>query len=299
MLAGKYNNEKIGSHGFMEKEELFVSETIHCDSFEIFEQKINEINVKVAIEWKKEPMHGFHPILYRGQSDSSLLLETTLDRISNENISVRRYYEDVSSCQKEIATLIGKEWKIGKTDFKNYLFFSGGKGDMPMYEMMVYMRHHSFPSPLLDWTRSPYIAAFFAFNDLYKMKRCDNASIFLYLENGMTACKTHWGGETFIHSLGPNVVAHKRHFLQQSEYTICLREAKGEPDNFYYAKHEDVLSRNDPSSDIVKKFTIPFTEQNKILKRLNTMNVNAHSLYGSDEGVFHNLAVKAFISKNL
>jgi hypothetical protein len=32
------------------------------------------------------------------------------------------------------------------------------------YDFMTRLRHHGFPSPLLDWPQSPYTAAFFAFN---------------------------------------------------------------------------------------------------------------------------------------
>ena len=49
------------------------------------------------------------------------------------------------------------------------------------YEFMIYLRHHGFPSPLLDWTRSPYVAAFFAFRQR-PVNSDDGVAVFSYLE---------------------------------------------------------------------------------------------------------------------
>jgi len=149
-----------------------------------------------------------------------------LDRYSRKQYSVDEYYEILVAIEPAVSSITSKLWNLSPniTINRNFPFWPP-----PGYDFMVYLRHHGFPSPLLDWSRSPYVAAFFAFQDRH-VKDDKNIPIYSYIE--YYGCpKGQISHQTYITRLGPYIHTDKRHFIQQCESTICTKRAG---DNYYY-----------------------------------------------------------------
>ncbi len=151
---------------------------------------------------------------------------------------------------------------------------------------MSYLRHHRFPSPLLDWTVTPYVAAYFAFADACDL---ETVAIYAYLERPENT-KAWSSDETQIHVFGPYVHTHRRHFLQQSRYTLCVKFDAQQ--GWSFAPHESVFARGSERQDLLYKFIIPARERMKVLKILDTYNLNAFSLLDSEEALLKTMALR-------
>lgn len=105
------------------------------------------------------------------------------------------------------------------------------------------------------------------------------------------------GYEPRIIHLGPYVKAHKRHFLQQCHYTVCLRYNDETKKEECFSHEEIFLTENNSNSSYRYKFTLPWTERKKVLSRLDDHNLNAYSLFGSEEALMETMALREFIFK--
>ncbi len=249
--------------------------------------------------------------LFRGQSNSAWGLDTTLER-RWPSISVHEYYHRALNVKLPIETLTSHKWEpirpqsIDET-LACYDAFSVKLtlGQMPAYDYLLYLRHHGFPSPLLDWSRSPFIAAYFAFAHSLPKEAPERVAIFAYVERPQNI-KIWSGGDPEIHVLGPQVPAHRRHFLQKSEYTVCIRWTEeswrfaphdkvlsgDRPGKFTLTPDGEVLSRGQAAQDVIRKFTLPSSEGPKVLENFDRYNLNGFSLFGSEESLMETMALR-------
>lgn len=260
---------------------------IELKSWEEFEGAISSFLTRVEdLRKLKQPRHVSTP-LFRGQARASWNLETTLDRMVKRDFSVGEYYRTLQAVLPAVVSITGKEWEIPTP-------FDGECQPPQGYEFMIYLRHHGFPSPLLDWTRSPYVAAYFAFRS-YEHGEEGKVAIFSFLEY-LGGAKSWASATPSIHGLGPSVVSHTRHYAQQCEYTICIKDIDGSP---IYTSHRGLASKPVLPQDELVKFTLPANERRNALQKLELMNITAFSLFGNEESLMDTLAYQEIGKKLL
>lgn len=260
-----------------------------------FRPLIQKIRDEYGLLKRTENYSKKNLILFRGQGQADWSLETTLERFSEKEFSVNSYLLHVSYCVKELESLTGKNWNI--PDWRDIEKEINDNHDLyrpylPYYDFLIYLRHHSFPSPLLDWTTSPYIAAYFAFCD---KKECERVVVFCYIGSrlgGRSISRT----KPQIREHGPYVKTHNRHFAQKAWYTTATKyDFQNKIHNF--CNHFDVFKEEDENQDILIKITIPSSERMKALEELSDYNINHYTLFQTEEALVKTMAIKEFEMK--
>lgn len=208
--------------------------------------------------------------IYRGQSDSGWSLISTLMRSdliwSREDF--KSYFNFVLPKVKEnIQVWEGRDW-----DLSNQLGLA---------EFVAYLQHNGFPTPLLDWTFSPYIAAYFAFDGVNHFDpQANHVAIYSFNQKA-------WSGKyrqeydiahdtDHVSILHPRMVGNHKLSLQQGCFTFSnVRDIE-----IHIAAHEE-----NANEKYLTKYLLDVSERPKVITELSLMGISAVQLMPSIESV--------------
>jgi hypothetical protein len=88
---------------------------------------------------------------FRGQQTSRWRLRTTFHRTGRSNLE-RYSVEDIPAVSKHLTAQTKHIFDL--------------KDELQYGAFVSLIQHHGYPTPLLDWTHSPYVAAFFAYRKM-------------------------------------------------------------------------------------------------------------------------------------
>lgn len=286
-------------------------QTIPLSKWEDFQEKL-EFPSDVGRLMKAVSAAQPSRVFFRGQAHANWKLETILQRLGDEiaydfNFSV--YLQKAVSICGAVDTYTRSNWNLDNGDISNLgtddilQKLTGGDDSIGHYkkrkrliEYLIFLRHCGFPSPLLDWSESPYVAAFFAFSEIHR--GAERVAIFQYQEMPRGLKHIPDDNEPKIHAINYDFNTHKRHYLQQTSYTICVKNY-GVTQGF--GKYEEAFSASEQWScynggehcqDLLIQYTIPSSERKKVLRQLDKMNITYVSLFETEDALIKTLALR-------
>lgn len=242
---------------------------MHLDDFKYVRPKEYEkgfLVIKLS-SWSRflsivQKFHNNKDYIWRGQCSERWPLLSNFDRV----LSIRNRTE-----RKDKADELYNKFKRA---------IMGRRGSNPpeldMYSAFALGRHYGLVTPTLDWTESPYAAAFFAFSEESEQneKRAVyalNKDLVRWFEK--TEVRQN-GKNTLVRFINPETEENARSIAQRGILTYTLRR-----EGIIKRVKECYSKRQNEDRVILIKITIPNKDREECLKSLNQMNINHLTLF--------------------
>ena len=182
----------------------------------------------------------------------------------------------ITECREEIIAIFGKEFDIvTESDEKQK------NRDL----LIGLLQHLGFPTPLLDWTKDPFKAVYFAFESM--QQDADVVTIYLLDQNSW---RTNPNGseslELRVTELKDIISIIPRQSAQDSVYIYCravniYNEIEGDEfsDQIYDTRRADESKDQKLEDFFIAYCNLPVSEKHVIIKSLEDMGITHKSLY--------------------
>lgn len=151
-------------------------------------------------------------------------------------------------------------------------------------------QHHGYPTPLLDWTFSPYVAAFFAFRNIPKKPENDRSvRIFIFDQEKW---KSDWIQLIILNTAWPHFS--KMEFLAIDNERLVPQQAATTITNIDDVETYIFDKEKEKNHKYLTAIDIPFPERDKVIKELSYMGITAGSMFPGLDGACEELREKLF-----
>lgn len=246
------------------QKEVNVVEVVDCDTWQSFTEKVRVTS---------RPLLGR---VFRGQSESNWRLQSKWDRYAEKRRNIPESHHAMAGVNETPDSFVER--------FRTCFIGSPGfdSSAMSPEQWMALGRHHGLITPLLDWTRSPFVASYFAFKEILPVDRelgiLDplatveaDGSVAIWELPTTSACNNfeHFG-----------FVFDRHHFAyrqraQSGLFTLCNAPDQGSLDSYL---------ESEGYAHCLLKYVIPKSEAILAMQDLRLMNITEATMFPDGDG---------------
>jgi len=223
-----------------------------------------------------EDMNSPYHWIYRGHSDVTWTLTSSFSRFCQKN----EIQFSLSTFFKLLHSFIDQASDYQAKDLRG----------IHIYEKIAFAQHHGVPTPFIDWTESPYIAAFFAVLERLMSPTDSPFRVWALQVNESDYADASFSEEDLL--VRPFHVVRTKLFQSKrlSRQLGCFTYLGLDKDLEYYYKNENKGAR-------VKFYDVSGENWLWLLRELHLMGISSGTLFDSLDGLARDIILEGLASR--